>query len=135
MWPFPIFGCFGPDLRSLDAVPDGGEKERSGCLKHLAGTVAQNLVQSRSHFFYWTSLIYHDRLLHKRILQFGFFVACHNKPKGTLFLCNHQSTTLGYTSLWDTRNHDPPGEKPVQPVEWTYDDDYAQLPFADEWVQ
>lgn len=42
---------------------------------------------------------------------------------------------LKHLGLWDTRNHDPPGEKPAQPVEWTYVDDYAQLPFADEWVQ
>jgi hypothetical protein len=37
--------------------------------------------------------------------------------------------------LWETRNHDPPGENPAQTVEWTYDDDYAQLPFADDWMQ
>jgi hypothetical protein len=37
--------------------------------------------------------------------------------------------------LWDTRNHDPPGENPAQTVEWTYDDDYAQPPFADDWMQ
>ena len=42
---------------------------------------------------------------------------------------------LKHLDLWDTRNHDPPGEKPAQTVEWIYDDDYAQLPFADEWVQ
>jgi hypothetical protein len=40
-----------------------------------------------------------------------------------------------HLDLWETRNHDPPGENPAQTVEWIYDDDYAQPPFADEWVQ
>jgi hypothetical protein len=26
-------------------------------------------------------------------------------------------------------------QNPAQTVEWIYDDDYAQPPFADEWVQ
>jgi hypothetical protein len=42
---------------------------------------------------------------------------------------------LKHLGLWETRNHDPPGENPAQTVEWTYDDDYAQLPFSDEWIQ
>lgn len=42
---------------------------------------------------------------------------------------------LKHPGLRETRNHDPPGEKPAQTVELIYDDDYAQFPFADEWGQ
>jgi hypothetical protein len=42
---------------------------------------------------------------------------------------------IKHLGLWGTRNHDPPGENPAQTVEWIYDDDYAQPPFADEWAQ
>ncbi len=42
---------------------------------------------------------------------------------------------LKHLGLWETRNHDPPGGKPAQTVEWIYYDHYARLPFADEWVQ
>ena len=42
---------------------------------------------------------------------------------------------LKHLGLWETRNHDPPGETAIQTTEWIYDDQYAQIPFDDHWMQ
>lgn len=42
---------------------------------------------------------------------------------------------LKHLGLWETRNHDPPRETAIQTTELIYDDQYAQIPFDDHWVQ
>jgi hypothetical protein len=41
---------------------------------------------------------------------------------------------LRHLGLWKTRNHDPPAGKVSHISEFTYDDDYSQIPPYDYWL-
>jgi hypothetical protein len=42
---------------------------------------------------------------------------------------------LRHLGLWETHNHDPPVPNPTYIPEFTYDDDYSQVPPIDYWLQ
>jgi len=42
---------------------------------------------------------------------------------------------LKHLGLWDIRNHDPPEKTCFQTNKLIYTDEYAQIPFEEEWVQ
>jgi hypothetical protein len=42
---------------------------------------------------------------------------------------------LKHLDLWEIRNHDPPVVEGAQVCELIYEDEYAQVPFDDYWVQ
>ena len=42
---------------------------------------------------------------------------------------------LRHLGLWETRNHDPPVRNASHIPEFTYDDDYSQVPSIDYWLQ
>ena len=42
---------------------------------------------------------------------------------------------LRHLGLWETRNHDPPVRNASHIPEFTYGDDYSQVPSIDYWLQ
>ena len=42
---------------------------------------------------------------------------------------------LKHLGLWNVHNHDPPTRKPYYHTEFTYDDDFSQIPAVDYWLQ